>query len=71
MATDFDFGEAQLTELSRQTNFPWLLSNARRAWPNVDPNNDGFEGDLLAEAEEVVVKSMGDYRIGFFGLAGT
>lgn len=60
---DFDFGEARLTELSQKTTFPWLLSNVVRPWPK--------NKELLAGAKEFIVKSMGDYRIGFFGLGGT
>lgn len=57
---DFDFGEARLVELTRQTRFPWLLANAVSA--------DGSR--LLAGAREYAVKEVAGYRIGFFGLAG-
>jgi 5'-nucleotidase len=60
---DFDFGEARLFELSKQTSFPWTLANAVAA-------GDDSER-LLAGAHSYVVKEVAGYRIGFFGLAGT
>ena len=60
---DFDFGEARLAELSRESNFPWVLSNCVHT---TDP-----PGRLLACAENYKIKKMGPYRVGFFGLAGT
>lgn len=62
---DFDFGETRLVELSEQTNFPWVLSNAVQSSPS------GPTDFLLASAHEYIIKSMGGYKIGFFGLAGT
>ena len=59
-----------MIELSKRTNFPWLLSNVVHTSPHFDPN-DGTGGKLLALAKQYVVKSMGGYKIGFFGLAGT
>ena len=68
---DFDFGESRLTELSQQTNFPWVLSNVVRLMPEIDPASHGLGDSLLASGREYIIKSMGGYKIGFFGLAGT
>lgn len=68
---DFDFGEARLTELSHQTSFPWVLSNAVHISPHIDLDGDGSGSKLLACAKEYVIKLVGGYKIGFFGLAGT
>jgi 2',3'-cyclic-nucleotide 2'-phosphodiesterase (5'-nucleotidase family) len=68
---DFDFGEPRLTELSQQTYFPWLLSNAVHHLPGTDCDEDELGGKLLACAEEYTIKSIGGYKIGFIGLAGT
>lgn len=68
---DFDFGESRLTELSMQTNFPWVLSNVVSPTPEIDPSSHGLGGTLLACANEYFTKFMGCYKIGFFGLAGT
>ncbi|KJZ77718.1 hypothetical protein HIM_02895 [Hirsutella minnesotensis 3608] len=62
---DFDFGEARLTHLSRQTSFPWTLANAVRK------RASGASDRFLALAHEYVVKEVAGHRIGFFGLAGT
>ena len=71
VSLDFDFGEARLMELSQQTNFPWILSNVVHPTPEIDPAGHGLGGTLLACAKEYIVKSMGGYKVGFFGLAGT
>lgn len=61
---DFDFGEAQLNELSNQCSFPWTLANAvSRAGADATR--------LLARAHRYIIKNVDDYKIGFFGLAGT
>lgn len=71
LCLDFDFGEPRLIELSQQTNFPWVLSNVVRRTPKIDPASHGLGGSLLACGKEYIIKSMGGYKIGFFGLAGT
>ncbi|KAK2841654.1 hypothetical protein FQN49_006042 [Arthroderma sp. PD_2] len=68
---DFDFGEHRLIELSKKTNFPWLLSNVVHTSPHVNPNCHWKEEKLLGLAQEYAVKMMGQYKIGFIGLAGT
>ncbi|DAA76892.1 TPA_exp: putative 5'-nucleotidase [Trichophyton benhamiae CBS 112371] len=68
---DFDFGESRLLELSGKTNFPWILSNVVHATPHKNPDSHVRDGSLLALAQEYVVKTMGQYKIGFIGLAGT
>lgn len=62
---DFDFGEARLLELAKQTSFPWTLANA------VAGGDGSVAERLLAGAHSYVVKEVAGYRIGFFGLAGT
>lgn len=61
---DFDFGEEQLIELSKQTNFPWTLANAIG-------QDEAGKPRLLAEASEYLIREVRGYKIGFFGLAGT
>jgi 5'-nucleotidase len=61
---DFDFGEARLLELAKQTSFPWVLSNAVAL-------DGSAKGRLLAGAHDYLIKEVAGYRIGFFGLAGT
>ncbi|KAF3900196.1 2,3-cyclic-nucleotide 2-phosphodiesterase [Trichophyton interdigitale] len=68
---DFDFGESRLIELSGKTNFPWILSNVVHATPHKNPDSHVRDGSLLALAQEYVIKTMGQYKIGFIGLAGT
>ncbi|KAK2756668.1 hypothetical protein FQN54_005113 [Arachnomyces sp. PD_36] len=67
---DFDYGEQRLIELSKKTNFPWLLSNVLHN-SHHSYSKDVMKGKLLALSKRYVVRSMGGYRIGFFGLAGT
>ncbi|KAM5496409.1 putative UDP-sugar diphosphatase [Microsporum canis] len=67
---DFDFGEDRLIELSRKTNFPWLLSNVVHSASHANLNSH-VKGNLLALAQEYVIKMMGQYKLGFIGLAGT
>lgn len=56
---DFDFGEERLKDLIKHTHFPWTLTNVA-------------QGDrLLAEAKRWIVRDVGDFKIGFLGLAGT
>ncbi|PHH65674.1 hypothetical protein CDD81_1760 [Ophiocordyceps australis] len=62
---DFDFGEERLVELASQTKFPWTLANV------VGNTGSRQEPRLLAGAREYVVKKVGGYSIGFFGLAGS
>ncbi|KAI1859841.1 hypothetical protein JX265_010290 [Neoarthrinium moseri] len=62
---DFDFGEARLSHLSRQTNFPWTLANAVRK------HCVGDQRRYLAQAQKFVTREVAGYRLGFFGLAGT
>lgn len=59
IASDFDFGEDRLRDLSGRCNFPWVLSNAFST-----------DGELLALAKNYVVVTHKGYRLGFFGLAG-
>ncbi|KAK1952012.1 Metallo-dependent phosphatase, partial [Colletotrichum sublineola] len=71
----FDFGEERLRELTAQTDFPWLLSNAFHA---ASHNAFGSSHDranspspLLASAQRYHIVTLQGFRVGFFGLAGT
>ncbi|EFR02476.1 2,3-cyclic-nucleotide 2-phosphodiesterase [Nannizzia gypsea CBS 118893] len=68
---DFDFGESRLIELSEKTNFPWILSNVVHTTPRNNPDSHVRGDSLLASAQEYVIKTMGQYKVGFIGLAGT
>ncbi|UNI23782.1 UDP-sugar diphosphatase [Purpureocillium takamizusanense] len=74
---DFDFGEQRLSELTAETNFPWLLSNAfRRSSSTTSDLYNGTErghadGRLLAGAVRYHTAVLQGFKVGFFGLAGT
>ncbi|KAL3961233.1 hypothetical protein ACCO45_002756 [Purpureocillium lilacinum] len=74
---DFDFGEQRLSELTAETNFPWLLSNAfRRSSSTASDSCNGTErrhsdGHLLAGAVRYHTSVLQGFKVGFFGLAGT
>ncbi|RHZ69813.1 hypothetical protein CDV55_107029 [Aspergillus turcosus] len=65
-ASDFDFGETRLVELSRKVHFPWVLSNVTRVTEDGDVSNEH-----LAGGERFVVRIVQGYKVGFIGLAGT
>ncbi|KAI1452114.1 Metallo-dependent phosphatase-like protein [Annulohypoxylon moriforme] len=73
---DFDFGEDRLLELSANTDFPWVLSNATRYQTIDDLIHDSVEGKLrqdalLGGARLYHTAILQGYKVGFFGLAGT
>ncbi|KAL8688923.1 MAG: hypothetical protein Q9224_004766 [Gallowayella concinna] len=57
---DFDFGEARLHELSKRTNFPWVLSNVRRHAPQ---NVEVVHESLPAGAQEYIIRDVAGYKI--------
>ncbi|KAK8024314.1 2-3-cyclic-nucleotide 2-phosphodiesterase [Apiospora rasikravindrae] len=68
----FDFGDHRLRELTAQTDFPWLLSNAFLTTSH--DSSGGTHGPtdgLLAGAQKYHVVTLQGFRVGFFGLAGT